>query len=71
MSDVFACGQCDRLVLRYKEFAGYCVDHRVRELKQVWWFKVTTQLPYSFPFRGKVGMGARTMLALFLHLPPP
>ena len=43
----------------------------MRELKQVWWFKVTTQLPYSFPFRGKVGMGARTMLALFLHLPPP
>ena len=35
MSDVFACGQCDRLVLRYKEFAGYCVDHRVRELMQV------------------------------------
>ena len=31
--------------------------------------KVTTQRP--FPFRGKVGMGARTMLALFLHLPPP
>ena len=33
--------------------------------------KVTTQLPYSFPFRGKVGMGARTMRALFQHLPPP
>ena len=33
--------------------------------------KVTTQLPYSFPFRGKVGMGARTMQAIFQHLPPP
>ena len=27
-------------------------------------FEVTAQLPYSFPCRGKVGMGARAMLAL-------
>jgi hypothetical protein len=30
--DVFACGQCDRLLLKYTEFGGYYVDHRVRVL---------------------------------------
>lgn len=30
--DVFACGACDRLLLRYTEFGGYYVDHRVRVL---------------------------------------
>ena len=32
LCDVFACGQCDRVLLRYTEFGGYYVDHRVREL---------------------------------------
>ena len=32
LCDVFACGQCDKQVLRYTEFGGYYVDHRVREL---------------------------------------
>jgi len=30
--DVFACGQCDRVLLKYTEFGGYYVDHRVRAL---------------------------------------
>ncbi|WP_300555621.1 hypothetical protein [Limnohabitans sp. Rim8] len=30
--DVFACGQCDRVLLKYTEFGGYYVDHRVRVL---------------------------------------
>ncbi|XAH21099.1 hypothetical protein AAFF27_13765 [Xylophilus sp. GW821-FHT01B05] len=29
-SDVFRCGSCGRLVLRYTEFGGYYIDHRVR-----------------------------------------
>lgn len=32
LCDVFACGQCSKVVLRYTEFGGYYVDHRVREL---------------------------------------
>jgi hypothetical protein len=32
LCDVFACSKCDKLVLRYTEFGGYYVDHRVREL---------------------------------------
>ena len=32
LCDVFACGKCDKVVLRYTEFGGYYVDHRVREL---------------------------------------
>ena len=32
LCDVFACGQCDKVLLRYTEFGGYYVDHRVREL---------------------------------------
>ena len=32
LCDVFTCGQCDKQVLRYTEFGGYYVDHRVREL---------------------------------------
>lgn len=30
--DVFACGQCDRVLLKYTEFGGYYIDHRVRVL---------------------------------------
>lgn len=30
--DVFACGQCDRVLLSYTEFGGYYVDHRARVL---------------------------------------
>lgn len=30
--DVWHCGQCQRHLLRYTEFGGYYVDHRVREL---------------------------------------
>jgi hypothetical protein len=30
--DVFACSGCQRLLLRYTEFGGYYVDHRVRAL---------------------------------------
>ncbi len=30
--DVFSCSRCDRLLLRYTEFGGYYVDHRVRAL---------------------------------------
>lgn len=32
VSDVYACSQCHRVVLRYTEFGGYYVAHRVREL---------------------------------------
>jgi hypothetical protein len=32
LCDVFTCGQCSKVVLRYTEFGGYYVDHRVREL---------------------------------------
>ena len=31
-SDVFSCSRCQRVVLRYTEFGGYYVDHRVRAL---------------------------------------
>ena len=31
-SDVFSCSQCHRVLLRYTEFGGYYVDHRVRAL---------------------------------------
>lgn len=30
ISDVFACTQCNKVLLRYTEFGGYYVDHRVR-----------------------------------------
>lgn len=30
--DVFACGRCERVLMRYTEFGGYYVDHRVRQL---------------------------------------
>jgi hypothetical protein len=30
--DVFACNRCQRVLLRYTEFGGYYVDHRVRAL---------------------------------------
>ena len=32
LCDVFACVTCDKVLLRYTEFGGYYVDHRVREL---------------------------------------
>ena len=32
VSDVYACTTCKKVVLRYTEFGGYYVDHRVREL---------------------------------------
>lgn len=32
VSDVYACNSCKKVVLRYTEFGGYYVDHRVREL---------------------------------------
>lgn len=32
VSDVYACDLCKRVLLRYTEFGGYYVDHRVREL---------------------------------------
>ena len=32
LCDVYACSQCDKVLLRYTEFGGYYVDHRVREL---------------------------------------
>ena len=32
VSDVYACDTCQKVVLRYTEFGGYYVDHRVREL---------------------------------------
>ena len=28
--DVFSCSRCERFLLRYTEFGGYYVDHRVR-----------------------------------------
>jgi hypothetical protein len=31
--DVFSCQQCQRSLMRYTEFGGYYVDHRVRELR--------------------------------------
>lgn len=31
-SDVFSCNRCQRVLLRYTEFGGYYVDHRVRSL---------------------------------------
>jgi hypothetical protein len=31
--DVFSCRQCSRCLMRYTEFGGYYVDHRVRELR--------------------------------------
>jgi hypothetical protein len=31
-SDVFECGRCEKVLLRYTEFGGYYVDHRVREV---------------------------------------
>jgi hypothetical protein len=31
--DVFSCRQCNRSLMRYTEFGGYYVDHRVRELR--------------------------------------
>jgi len=31
--DVFACSTCQRVLLRYTEFGGYYVDHRVRALQ--------------------------------------
>jgi hypothetical protein len=31
--DVVACGQCQRVLLKYTEFGGYYVDHRVRTLQ--------------------------------------
>jgi hypothetical protein len=34
--DVFACTACERRLLRYTEFGGYYVDHRVRELRVQW-----------------------------------
>ncbi len=30
--DVFQCGRCAQVLLRYTEFGGYYVDHRVREV---------------------------------------
>jgi hypothetical protein len=32
VSDVFACSTCEKVVMRYTEFGGYYVDHRVREV---------------------------------------
>jgi hypothetical protein len=31
--DVFSCTPCGRVLMRYTEFGGYYVDHRVRELR--------------------------------------
>ena len=30
--DAYACGRCRRTLLRYTEYGGYYVDHRVREV---------------------------------------
>ena len=30
--DVYGCGSCHKVLLRYTEFGGYYVDHRVREI---------------------------------------
>jgi hypothetical protein len=32
LCDVFACAKCNKVLLRYTEFGGYYVDHRVREV---------------------------------------
>ena len=32
VSDVYTCNTCEKVLLRYTEFGGYYVDHRVREL---------------------------------------
>ena len=32
ISDAYACERCQQVVLRYTEFGGYYVDHRVRAL---------------------------------------
>jgi len=32
LCDVFACAKCNNVLLRYTEFGGYYVDHRVREV---------------------------------------
>jgi hypothetical protein len=32
--DAYACDRCGRALLRYTEYGGYYVDHRVRELVQ-------------------------------------
>lgn len=34
--DAFACGTCHRVLLKYTEFGGYYVDHRVRALLPEW-----------------------------------
>ena len=34
VSDVHACKACSKVVMRYTEFGGYYVDHRVRELDE-------------------------------------
>ena len=31
--DAFACSTCQRVLLKYTEFGGYYIDHRVRELQ--------------------------------------
>lgn len=31
-SDVYRCARCQRLFLRYTEYGGYYVDHRVRRV---------------------------------------
>ena len=33
-SDIHACSACQQVVLRYTEFGGYYVDHRIRELDE-------------------------------------
>ena len=30
--DAYSCGRCGRTLLRYTEYGGYYVDHRVREI---------------------------------------
>ena len=32
LCDVFACAKCSKVLLRYTEFGGYYVGHRMREL---------------------------------------
>lgn len=31
--DVFTCGQCDRVLLKYTEYGGYYIDDRVRAVQ--------------------------------------
>ena len=31
--EVFGCSRCERVLLRYTEYGGYYIDHRVRELR--------------------------------------